>query len=95
MIAAIAVLHVKEGMAAEFEATFAKLAAAVRANEPGNRLYQLTRPQEQNAVYKVLEIYDDAAAVQAHRDSAHFKELGAPLGPLLSARTEVERLDVV
>ena len=38
---------------------------------------------------------DDAAAVQAHRDSAHFKELGAPLGPLLSARTEVERLDVV
>ncbi len=95
MIAAIAVLHVKEGMAAEFEAAFAKLAAAVRAGEPGNRVYQLTRPQGQSTIYKVLEIYDSPEAVQAHRDSAHFKELGAPLGPLLSARTEVERLDVV
>ncbi len=94
MIAAIATLRTKEGTQADFEAAFAKLSDAVHANEPGNKLYQLTRSTEAG-VYKVLEIYVDADAVQAHRDSVHFKELGAALGAFMAGRAEVERLEVV
>jgi quinol monooxygenase YgiN len=93
-VAAIAVLRVKPGMEAEFEAAFAPLQAAVNADEPGNQLYRLTRTTE-TGVYKVLEIYDDAAAVEAHRASDHFKTLGAALGPFMAGRAEVERLEVI
>ncbi|CAN5188733.1 putative quinol monooxygenase [soil metagenome] len=95
MIAAIATLRTKPGTQADFEAAFAALAAKVRSDEPGNKLYTLTRSQAEEGVYKVMEIYADADAVQAHRDSAHFKELGAALGPFMAGRAEVERLDVV
>ena len=95
MIAVIATIRTKEGMGPQFEAAFAPLAAAVNANEPGNHLYRLTRVREQEGVYKVLEIYADDAAVQAHRDSAHFKELGAALGPFMAGRPEIERLDAL
>jgi quinol monooxygenase YgiN len=93
-VAAIATLRVKPGMEADFEAAFAPLQAAVNANEAGNRLYQLTRATEPG-VYKVLEIYDDADAVEAHRASDHFKTLGAALGPFMAGRAEVERLETV
>jgi quinol monooxygenase YgiN len=93
-IAVIATIRTKPGMEADFEAAFAPLAAAVRANEPGNRLYQLTRAAE-TGVYKVLEIYADADAVEAHRASEHFKTLGAALGPCMAGRPDIERLETV
>jgi quinol monooxygenase YgiN len=93
-VAAIATLRIKPGMEAEFEAAFAPLQAAVNADEPGNQLYQLTRTTE-TSVYKVLEIYDNAEAVEAHRAADHFKTLGAALGPFMAGRADVERLDVV
>ena len=43
MIAMLATLKVKEGHEADFEAAAKKLAEAVRANEPGNQLYQLCK----------------------------------------------------
>ena len=95
MIGAIAVLRTKEGTQAEFEAVFAKLAAAVRANEPGNLVYTLTRSRTEPGVYKVLEVYKDEEATAAHRGSAHYKELGAALGPFMSGRAEVEILDAL
>jgi quinol monooxygenase YgiN len=95
MIGAIAVLRTKEGSQADFEATFAKLAAAVRANEPGNLVYTLTRSRTEPGVYKVLEVYQDEDATAAHRASAHYKELGAALGPFLTGRAEVEILDAL
>ena len=93
-IAVIATVRVKSGMEAQFEAAFAPLQAAVNAHEPGNRLYQLTRSIEAG-LYKVLEIYDDEAAIDAHRASDHFKTLGAALGPCMAGRPDLERLDTV
>ena len=95
MIGAIAILRTKEGTGADFEAVFAKLAAAVRANEPGNLVYQLCRSRTEPGVYKVLEVYKDDEAVAAHRASPHFKELGAALGPFMTGRAEVEQLDAI
>jgi quinol monooxygenase YgiN len=93
-IAVIATIRIKPGMEAEFEAAFAPLQAAVNANEPGNKLYQLTRTAE-TGVYKVLEMYDNAEAIDAHRASDHFKTLGAALGPCMEGRPDIERLETV
>ena len=95
MIAVIATIRTKEGTGAQFEAAFAPLAAAVNANEPGNHLYRLTRVTTEPDLYKVLEIYENQEAVEAHRAAAHFKELGAALGPFMAGRPEIERLDAL
>jgi quinol monooxygenase YgiN len=93
-IGVIATLRVQPGKEAEFEAVFAELAPAVAANEPGNSYYRLFRTDDAG-VYKVMECYDDAAAVEAHRASDHFRTLGAKLGPCLTGAPEIERLSAV
>jgi quinol monooxygenase YgiN len=93
-IGVIATLRVQSGKEAEFEAVFAELAPAVAANEPGNSYYRLFRTDDAG-VYKVMECYDDAAAVEAHRASDHFRTLGAKLGPCLTGAPEIERLSAV
>ena len=93
-IGVIATLRVQPGKEAEFEGIFAELAPAVRANEPGNSYYRLFRTGE-TGVYRVLECYDDDAAVEAHRASEHFRTLGAKLGPCLVGPPEIERLSAV
>ena len=93
-IGVIATLRVQPGKEADFEAAFAELAAAVNADEPGNSFYRLFRTDE-TGTYKVLECYDDDAAVEAHRASDHFRTLGAKLGPCLAGAPEIERLAAV
>lgn len=90
-IGVIATLRVQPGKEADFETVFAELAAAVNADEPGNSYYRLFRTEE-SGTYKVLECYDDPAAVEAHRASSHFREIGARFGPWLAGAPEVERL---
>lgn len=93
-IGVIATLRVQPGKEEAFEAVFAELAAAVRANETGNSYYKLFRTADAG-VYKVLECYDDEAAVAAHRASDHFRTLGAKLGPCLAGAPEIEKLAAV
>ena len=90
-IGVIATLRVQPG---KEEAVFAELAPAVAANEAGNSYYRLFRTDDAS-VYKVLECYDDEAAVEAHRASDHFRTLGARLGPCLAGAPEIERLPAV
>ncbi len=96
MIGVVAVLKVKEGSEAAFEAGFKDLAAQVKANEPGNLVYQLTKSRTEPGVYKVLELYADQAALTAHGQTEYFKKAGAEvLGPALAGRPEIEYLDAV
>ena len=90
-IGIIATLRVQPGKEEAFESVFSELAAAVNANESGNSYYKLFRT-EAAGVYKVLECYDNDAAVEAHRASEHFRTLGAKLGPCLAGAPEIERL---
>ena len=90
-IGVIATLRVQSGKEADFEAAFAELAAAVNADEPGNSYYRLFRTDERGT-YKVLECYDNPAAVEAHRASSHFREIGARFGPWLAGAPDIERL---
>lgn len=94
-IGVIATLTVAEGKNEEFEAVFAELAAAVRANERGNVFYTLTRSRSSAQVYKVLEQYADQAALEAHGASAHFRAAGPKLGPCLAGAPDVEYLDTI
>lgn len=93
-IGIIATLRVQPGKEEAFEGVFAELAAAVRADEPGNSYYRLFKTGE-TGIYKVLECYDDEAAVEAHRASEHFRTIGAKLGPCLAGAPEIERLPAV
>ena len=95
MIGIVATLKIQDGKADEFEAVFAELSAKVRANEPGNLMYQLTRSRTEAGTYKVLELYKDEAALNAHRTADHFRELGAKMGACLAGRPDVELLDAV
>lgn len=95
MIGVVATLKVQDGKSAQFEAIFLELAAKVRANEPGNLTYQLTRSRAEANTYKVLELYKDQDSLAAHRGTDHFRELGAKMAPYMAGRPEVELLDVI
>ena len=95
MVGVVAVIRAKEGREAEFEQVFAEMTAGVKANEPGNRMYQLTRSRTEPRLYKVLEMYDDQAALEAHGASDHYREGGRKLRDLVEGRPEVEVLDAV
>jgi quinol monooxygenase YgiN len=91
VIAIIATLKVVEGKGPEFEAVGKELMAAVRANEPGCTLYTLCRGDEPNT-YVFLERYVDEAAVEHHRGTQHFKEIGRKFRGLLEGAPQVRRL---
>jgi quinol monooxygenase YgiN len=95
MIGVVATLRVQEGKGAEFEAIFRELSEKVRANEPGNLVYQLTKSRTEANAYKVLELYKDESALATHRGADYFRELGAKMGPCMAGRPEIEMLDAV
>ena len=94
MISVVARLKVKDGQQAEFEAAARELAAAVNANEPDCHYYAFHRSDDP-CVYVAVERYTDMAAVENHGQTAHFKELGAKLGPHMAGRPDVERLEEI
>lgn len=94
-IGVIATLIVQDGKQAEMEAAFQALSERVRANEPGSLTYHLTRSRERPDLYKVLEIYEGQEALEAHRASPHFREIGPVLKNCLVVKPEVEYLDGV
>ena len=96
MIGVVATLKVKPGLEAAFEAGFSDLAAKVRANEPGNVFYQLTKSRTEPGTYKVLELYKDQEAVKHHGQTEYFKAAGASVfAGALAGAPEIEYLDAV
>lgn len=94
MLGVIATLTIKPGTNKDFEATMGQLAAKVRADEPGNKLYALHKTDDPN-VYIMLERYENQAALEAHRAAPHFKELGRKLGDYLAGRPDVKVMEEV
>jgi len=94
-IGVIATIKVQDGKNAEFETVFTDLAKQVRANEPGNLMYKLTKSRTDPNTYRVLELYKDQDALTNHGGSEHFRAAGPKLGPCLAGRPEIEYLDGV
>ena len=88
-------LTTQPGKGAEFEAAFAEQAKGVRANEPGHRLYQLVRSRTDADSYVVMELYDDEAAIQAHREAPHMLANRPRMAGLVAPGTAIELFDAV
>ena len=94
-IGVVATIKIQDGKAAEFESFFTDLAAQVRANEPGNIAYQLTKSRAEPNTYKVLELYRDQDALTHHGGTDYFKAAGPKFMGVLAGRPEIEYLDGV
>jgi quinol monooxygenase YgiN len=89
MMAIVATIKVKPGMEAEFETEAKTLVARVTAGEPGCKLYTLCRSQTPST-YVMLERYVDQAAIDFHRGTSHYKEVGARMGRYMDGRVDVQ-----
>lgn len=92
---AIATLRVREGKDQEFVAAAKEMMAAVRANEPGNRLYQFFKSRKDENTYVVLEIYADDDAAKFHTKSDHFRSVAPKLGATMTGMPEVHYLEAI
>ena len=94
-IGVVATLKVQDGKGSEFESVFRELAAQVKANEPGNKLYQVFKSRADANTYIVMEVYADQAALEAHGKSDHFKAAGPKIAPTLGGRPDIQYFDAV
>jgi quinol monooxygenase YgiN len=94
-VGVLATIKIQAGKNAEFEAVAREMMAAVRANEPGNKLYQFCKSKSDETTYVVMEIYADQAALDAHGKSDHFRSIGPKMGPYMGGRPEVAYFDAV
>ena len=94
-IGVIATLKVQDGKQADFEAVFADLAAKVRANEPGNKLYQLCKSKADPTTYIVMELYENEDALKTHGQTEYFKAAGPKMAPCMAGRPDVQYYETV
>jgi len=94
VLAVVATVEVKAGKEKEFEGIMRGLAAKVRTDEPGCKLYVLHRAKAART-YVVLERYNDQAAFQTHTQSAHFKAAAPKMMECLASPLKVEMLEEV
>jgi quinol monooxygenase YgiN len=71
----IARYYVQPGQADVFEAALGRMAEAVRADEPACLLYNANVSVDDPNLYCLYEVYEDEAALVAHRETPHFKEI--------------------
>ncbi len=93
MIGIVAKLTIKDGQQQAFEDLMSGLMKEVRANEPGNLMYQLMLKAGSTTEYYVIEQYKDAEAVSAHGQSAHFRAASPKMGSMLDGRPEIIRME--
>jgi len=94
-IGVVATLKVKEGKEADFEAAFKTLREQVKANEPGNLQYDVTRSKADAQTYIIMEQYASQEALEAHGASDHFKAAGPALGAVLAGAPDIVYLDII
>jgi quinol monooxygenase YgiN len=84
----------KPGQAARVQTILQGMVVATR-QEPGCRRYDLFRAPgaDSNGAFFLVENYADEAAIQAHRDTAHYKEYRANIMELLERPPEVQILE--
>jgi quinol monooxygenase YgiN len=88
----IARLVAKPEHQADVALALGPLIAGSRA-EPGNRRYDLFVPADGSPAFHIVEVYDDAQALQAHRDSAHYRAYRATVADWLAVPPEVHVLE--
>lgn len=96
MITQLARFEAQNDKELEAYAALKKMAAAVKANEPGCLIYAVTRGQVNPKEIYVYEVYADQAAFEAHRRTDHLRELQAAYDKFLDRTAfNIEVLDEV
>lgn len=90
----VATFKIKAGSESAFETLLLALVAKVRATERGNLMYEPYRGAGVGE-YVMMERYVDAAARDAHGESAVIKELFPKILPLLREPLKVESLSAL
>ena len=89
-----AILTAHPGKAAELSALLVGMAPPCRA-EPGNLRWDIWRDPTHEGRYVLDELYRDAAAVEAHRDTPHYRSYLAKVPELADRMALVlEAVDV-
>ncbi|WP_321813478.1 MULTISPECIES: putative quinol monooxygenase [unclassified Paraburkholderia] len=76
---------------ADLEAELRQMVAQTR-KEPGNRRYDLLCRADGAPGFHLYETYVDEAAVQAHRESAHYVAFRGKIGAWLAEPVDVKTL---
>lgn len=95
MIAVIAKLTAKPGHEDALGQALVDGSQKVLAGEPGCKLYSVTRSRTETGVYKLMELYESQADLDAHRDTPHFQGIRDALAEHLGGAPEVEFLDAI
>jgi quinol monooxygenase YgiN len=93
-VVVIATLEARPERETDVEAGLRVLLTHTR-QEPGNRRYDLYRDSTRPATFHLIEAYADEAALQAHRESAHYLRYREQAGDWLIAAPRVAVLDPV
>ena len=89
-----AILTAKPGKAADLRALLVGMAPHCRA-EPGNLCWDVWRDRALDELYVLDELYQDAAAVEAHRQTPHYQDYLASIPNLADRNAFVlEAVDV-
>lgn len=83
--------RVKQGLREQFVAAVQEAAVIEQSQrEQGNICYEYSYPVEQDNMVHLLEIWEDEAALEAHKQAAHFHHL-APLKAQFIEETQIRR----
>jgi quinol monooxygenase YgiN len=83
----IARYYVSPGNSQAVREALGKMAARVKADEPACLVYNANVDPQNENLYCLYEIYKDDAALVAHRETPHFKEIiEGIIVPLLEKR---------
>ncbi len=86
--------QLKPGKRSEFlEAMLPNAEASVR-DEPGCHVFDVLEAQEEPDTFYLYELYTDKQALQAHKETSHYKASRAVVNDLVEAQSVI-RADVV
>ena len=77
MLAIVVEFHIQPAFVDPFERAIVANATASRDTEPGCRQFDVCRDPSDPTLVFLYELYDDAAAFDAHCRSPHFLEMDA------------------
>jgi quinol monooxygenase YgiN len=96
MITVLARFEMLEGKEIEVIEAIRKMAAAVKANEPGCLVYTASRGKVNGSELYFFEIYENEKAFQAHARTDHMREMRAAMNGCIDNSTfNIESLDQV
>jgi autoinducer 2-degrading protein len=87
MIVLVAKYTAKAGQGDTVAEALTRMAPLVKAGEPGCVVYHANRSTDNPDFFLLYEIYRDQAALAAHRETPHFKEIiEGVIAPILDKR---------